>query len=196
MIVMQYIFSLPDDHDMRTIRNRVAERGHLFDKLEGLFEKAFLISEKGVAGASKNSYAPFYLWNHDEAIGNFLVSDKFKAVSEAFGRPSIKTWLPLYVSTGPAKLDKPTFATKETITIPPESDLEEMRRIEYKVHRQWAEDPANHSGFIGLDAEAWQIVRFALWTRPPENPSDGTEAFEVVHLSAPGLDPTYFASTC
>ncbi len=196
MIGMQYIFSLPDDHDMGTIRNRVAERGHLFDKLEGLFEKAVLISEKGVAGASKNSYAPFYLWNHDEAIGNFLVSDKFKAVSEAFGRPSVKTWLPLYMSIGPAKLGKPTLATKETIDIPPESDLEGMRRIEYKVHRQWAQHPANHSGFIGLNAETWQIVRFALWTGSPGSLPDGTERFEVVHLSAPGLHPTYFTSPC
>ena len=196
MIGMQYTFPLPDDHDMRTIRNRVAERGHLFDKLEGLFEKAFLISEKGIAGATKNSYAPFYLWNHDEAISNFLVSDKFKAVSEAFGRPTIKTWLPLYFSTGLAKLNKPAFATRETLDISPESDLEEMRRIEYKVHRHWAEHPANHSGFIGLDAEAWQIVRFALWTKSPESLPDGTETFEVVHLSAPGLDPTYFAASC
>jgi len=196
MIGMQYIFPLPDDHDMQTIRNRVAERGHLFDKLEGLFEKAFLISEKGIAGASKNSYAPFYLWNHDEAISNFLVSDKFKAVSEAFGRPSVKTWLLLYTSIGPAKLDKPTFATREIVDIPPESDLEQMRRIEYKVHRQWAEQPANNLGFIGFDAEAWKIVRFALWTGSPESVPAGTETFEVVHLSAPGLDPTYFTATC
>ena len=196
MIGMQYTFLLPDDHDMRTIRNRVAERGHLFDKLEGLFEKAFLISEKGVAGALKNSYAPFYLWNHDEAISNFLVGDKFKAVSEAFGRPTVKTWLPLYVSTGPAKLTKAPFATRETIDISPESDLEQMRRIEYKVHRQWAEHATNHSGFIGLDAQAWQIVRFALWTESPENLPEGAERFEVVHLSAPGLDSTYFTATC
>lgn len=196
MIGMQYVFTLPDDYDMRTIRNRVAERGHLFDKLEGLFEKAFLISEMGMTGATENSYAPFYLWSHDEAISNFLASEKFRALSETFGRPTLRIWLPLYFSTGQAKLAKPAFATREIIDISPESDVKEMRRIEYRVHRQWAEHPANHSGFIGLDATSWQIVRFALWTGTPQSLPDGPQAFEVVHLSAPGIDPTYFASSC
>lgn len=196
MIGMQYVFTLPDDYDMRTIRNRVAERGHLFDKLEGLFEKAFLISVKGVAGVTENSYAPFYIWSQDEAASNFLVSDKFRAVSEAFGRPAVRTWLPLYFSTNQAKLAKPAFATKEIIDISPESDLEEIRRAEYRVHRQWAEHPANHSGFIGLDAASWQIVRFSLWTGSPDSLPEGPQSFEVVHLSAPGLDLTYFASPC
>ncbi len=43
MIGMQYTFRLPDDHDMSSIRTRVAERSTLFDKMEGLYEKAFLL---------------------------------------------------------------------------------------------------------------------------------------------------------
>lgn len=196
MIGMQYTFPLSDDYDMRRLRSRVAERSSYFDRMEGLYQKAFLISEKGVYGASENRYAPFYLWRYADAMANFLVGDKFKAVSQAFGRPAVTTWLPLYFSTGRAGRDKPVFATREIIDIAPGTDLEQMRKHEYKLHRLWAEHPENQSGFIGLDSCSWKLVRFALWTRPQELLATGMEAFEVLHLSAPNLNPEFFVSPC
>jgi hypothetical protein len=196
MLAMQYTFTLPDDYDMNLIRERVAQKSDHFDRLEGLYEKAFLISEKGVADACENTYAPFYLWNHSYAMNDFLVSDSFKAVTEAFGRPSVKSWLPLYFSSGKAKFRHPVFATQEILDISADANLNELRRLEYKLHRQWAEHPQNQSSFIGLNADTWQIVRFALWTKPQENLSNDVRTFEVVHLSAPGINTPYSASPC
>lgn len=194
MIAMQYTFHLSDDYDMNSLRARVADRGPLFDRMEGLYQKAFLISEKGIHGASGNRYAPFYFWRYADAMSKFLVGDQFRAVSQAFGRPEVKSWLPLYFASGKAKFEIPTFATEQIIEIPPEIDLENLRAQQYKLSRQWSEHPENQSSFIGFDAHSWKMVRFALWTRPQENLADHVEGFEVVHLAAPGLDPNYFAA--
>ena len=183
MIAMQYTFVFPDEYDMGSIRTRVAERGHLFDELDGLYEKAFLISEKGVLGASQNSYAPLYLWNYNEAATNFLAGEKFRAVSNDFGRPIVQSWMPLYFSGRNAKQGTPVCATTETIKVGPDTDLEEMRRTEYKVHRHLAEHADCHSSFIGLDPASWQIARFALWTKPPGSLSKSEKTFEVAYLA-------------
>lgn len=196
MYAMQYTFILPDDYDMSAVRTRVSERRHLFDKLEGLYEKAFLISEKGKVGASQNTYAPFYVWNYADAMSRFITGDKFKAVMQAFGRVPVQYWVPLYFSTGKANLAKPVFATKETIGIAPDTDLENLRKLEYKLHREWVEHPENQSSFIGFDPNSWELVRFALWTRPQERPADQVQTFEVLHLSAPSLDPKYVTAGC
>lgn len=196
MIGMQYTFILPDDFDMGRLRAQVTERAELFDRMEGLYQKAFLISENDVHGASRNSYAPFCFWNYTEAMANFFVGDKFKMASDAFGRPAVTSWLPLYFSSGKAKLEKPVSATREIIDVAPGMDLEALRNQQYKLHRQWAEHPENQSGFIGLDVNSWKLVRFALWTRPQETLGNGVESFEVLHWSAPGLDPRYFVSPC
>lgn len=196
MLAMQYTFSFPDDHDMNTIRARVEERGAQFDKLEGLFEKAFLITEKGTNGPQRNSYAPFYIWNHPQAMTAFLASDKFAALTEAFGRPSIRSWIPVYFSTGLAKTATPLFATKETLSVPSDGDFNEVRQAEYARHRQWAELPNHHSGFIGLDPATWEIVRFALWTALPERLPEDAKIYEVLHLSAPALDFSAYESIC
>lgn len=194
MIGMQYTFSLPDDYDMGSLRARIAERGPSFDRTDGLHQKAFLISEKGTHGALENAYAPFYLWRYDDAMSEFLIGDQFRAVSQAFGRPEVKSWVPLYSASGKAKYELPTFATEQIIDIPPEIDWKSLRAQQYTLHRQWAEHPDHQSGFIGLDANSWTLIRFALWTRPQENLADNVEGFEVVYLAAPGLDPNYFAA--
>jgi Domain of unknown function (DUF4865) len=85
MLAMQYTFNLPDDYDMALIRARVAERGHLFDEMDGLCQKAFLISERHVEPAQGNMYAPFYVWHDVRAMQTFLLGDKFKAVTAASG---------------------------------------------------------------------------------------------------------------
>lgn len=196
MIGMQYTFPLPDNYDMDSLRRQIAEWSPAFDEMDGLYQKAFLISKQGIHGALENSYAPYFFWSYAAAVTNFLVSDSFKAVSEFYGRPAVMSWLPLYFSSGKAQRAKPIFATKEIIDIAPDTNLQQVRGQQYKQHRQWAEHPENQSGFIGLDANTWKIVRLALWTQPQENLPEGVEGFEVVHLSAPALDPNYFVSPC
>ena len=187
MIGMQYTFPLPDDYQMAQLRARVRERGPMFDKTEGLHQKAFLIAEKGVHGATANCYAPFYCWKDASALSDFLTGEKFRAVSDAFGRPAVKFWMPLYFASGAAKFELPTFATAQVLDVAADTNWESARTEEYKIHQQSTAHPENHSSFIGLDASSWSIMRFALWTRPQLSVDSDVECFEVLHLAAPGL---------
>ena len=196
MLAMQYIFTFPEDYDMTTIRARVMERGAQFDKLEGLFEKAFLISEKGKGAVQQNTYAPFYIWNYPQAMTAFIASDKFSALTQAFGRPTIKSWIPVYFSTGLAKTATPLLATKETVSVPADAEFAEVRRIEYAQHRRWTELPNHHSSYIGLDPATWEIIRFALWTALPDALPVDAQIYQVLHLSAPALDFSAYKSIC
>src|ERR1700722_2317572 len=85
MIAKQYSIALPADYDMGIIRRRVAERGARFDSFPGLYLKAFLIRERGRAGAVGNEYAPFYLWPETEALWDFVAGDGFRAIVDGFG---------------------------------------------------------------------------------------------------------------
>jgi hypothetical protein len=71
MIAMQYSFVLPADYDMAIVRERIAVKGKLLDNLPGLIFKAYLHAERG-ATAMENTYAPFYLWQDEEAMHGFL----------------------------------------------------------------------------------------------------------------------------
>lgn len=196
MYGMEYRFTLPDDYNMDVVRARVVERSPFFDKLEGLYEKAFLISEKSTTSESQNCYAPFYVWNDAESMKNFLLGEKFGAVTEAFGRPAVRSWLPIAFASGRAKLQKPRFATREITRLSTEVNLAKLRISESKLHRQWIERPDNQSAFIGIDPTSWEIVRLALWRDLPENLDAGVEVLQVLHLSAPSLDPSFFVSPC
>ncbi len=92
MFAMHYEFALPADYDMRRIRDRVAERGHLFDGTEGLVFKAFLLADRA-AGAPVNLYAPVYLWSRTDAAWSFLAGPLFAALTGSLGRPRVQTGL-------------------------------------------------------------------------------------------------------
>lgn len=190
MIGMQYTFSLPDDYDMAQLRARVAERGPMFDKTEGLHQKAFLIAEKGGHGATTNRYAPFYCWKNADALSDFLTGEKFRAVSDAFGRPEVTLWMPLFFGSGHAKFELPTFATAQVFEIAADTDWESARAEQNRIFREWAAQADNHSTFIGVDASSWKMMRFALWTRPQLALGSDVACFEVLHLAAPGLTHT------
>ena len=131
MIAKQYSIALPADYDMGIIRRRVAERGARFDSFPGLYLKAFLIRERGRAGAVGNEYAPFYLWPETEALWDFVAGDGFRAIIDGFGRPAIRNWLTLGVETR-ARL-RPTAvlaATRSETELAPAHDLIALRRDE------------------------------------------------------------------
>ena len=92
MIAMQYRFPLPADYDMAVIDRRIADRSHLTDGFPGLLFKAYLAARKAGPGRD-NAYAPFYVWNTVEGMHAFLNGTGFAGVSDAFGRPSVATWL-------------------------------------------------------------------------------------------------------
>ena len=192
MFAMQYGFDLPDDFDMGTIRVRVAERGRGFDHLSGLFQKAFLISEVSKQPEQGNRYCPMYLWQDPTGMSDFLLSDKFRAVSQTFGRPVVTTWTPVSFSRGEAVDAVPVSATQQFIPIAHGADVAEACSRERRLLQADAVLPGLHSAFLGLDANAWQLMRFHLWTGAVRT-KEGSR-FEVLHLSAPGLHPPPFES--
>jgi hypothetical protein len=184
MLAMQYGFDLPESFDMNAIRLRVAEIGGRFDRLPGLFQKAFLISQRAHGGS--NRYAPFYLWETVDGMTKFLLSDAFRALVEKYGRPVVRTWNPVAFSTGPAVHGTPRFALQQRIDIPPGSDLDPLAAVERARVEALAHDAGLHTAFVGLDAGSWQFMRTSFWHARPTTAVEGVE-LEVLHLSAPGL---------
>ena len=94
MIAMQYRIVLPADYDMGSIRQRIADKGHLLDDFPNLAFKAYLYADRTAAYAQgrENLYAPFYLWHNTEGMNAFLGSAGFSGVVASFGRPLVRTW--------------------------------------------------------------------------------------------------------
>ena len=89
MLVMHYRIKLGGDRveAAAAIRRRVAERGHLFDGMQGLARKFFLLD------AADPTYATLYLWRDADAALAFLQGPFFAAVIELFGRPAVRLLL-------------------------------------------------------------------------------------------------------
>lgn len=166
MIAAQYAIPLPADYEMTRIRRRVVERGAAFDALPGLGLKAFLIRERGVAGATGNEYAPFYLWTSQEAFAAFLTGPLFAAVMTAFGRPVVECWTGLDFMSGPAADRMPLSATREIIHLPPDAALDQLVASERETQRQVVRDADVHSSTLAIDATRWRLIRFTLHARP------------------------------
>jgi hypothetical protein len=45
-----------------------------------------------------------------------------------------------------------------------------------------------HTAALALDPRDWRLLRFVLWQDAVPGDEDATERYEVLHLSAPGLD--------
>jgi hypothetical protein len=165
MIAMQYVFTLPADYDMGRIIDRVAQKGAAFDNFPGLAFKAFLMSEAGRDGAVVNRYAPFYVWQSPEAIVGFLGSPGFAALVASFGRPQIRTWLPLRVTvpTGPI----------ETLDI-----VEEP--VPYGTDTAMLITAGQDGNVVGLDISGWNLLRVRF---DAAGPSAGR--YRVLHVSQP-----------
>ena len=165
MLLMQYRFDLEDDHDMKALRERVSVIGSGFNSLAGLVQKAFLVSN--LANGRPNRYAPFYVWQDEEAMRAFLLSDAFARVCAKYGRPKVRTWMTIHSRTG-GFAHMPGQATQEFIPIEPSTDLSALASEERAKADAVGRDGKLHSIHIGLDTTMWQLVRTCFWHQPPE----------------------------
>jgi len=164
MIAMQYVFTLPADYDMSRIVERVRTKGPSFDQTPGLLFKTFLISEAGKDGARENRYAPFYVWHTPEAMAGFLAGPGFKALVASFGRPSIRTWLPVRATAPSASVATLDIAEE---AVPDGTDLAIL---------------ADRNGdVVGLNPTDWRLVRV---TFDAAGAPEGSR-YRVLHLSMP-----------
>jgi hypothetical protein len=88
MLSMHYRIALAGPDAVASVRRRVAERGPLFDGMDGLAHKFFLIDEL------QPTYATFYLWRDEAAARRFLEGPFFAHLVEHFGRPKVHLTLP------------------------------------------------------------------------------------------------------
>lgn len=181
MLLMQYRFDLEDDHDMRALRERVSVIGSGFNSLAGLVQKAFLVSS--LANGRPNRYAPFYVWQDEEAMRTFLLSDAFARVCAKYGRPEVHTWMTIHSKTG-GFYQMPGQATQEFISIEPSADLDTLASEERAKADAVGREGELHSIHIGLNTTMWQLVRTCFWHQPPET-THGIDAYDLEYLAFP-----------
>jgi hypothetical protein len=185
MLAMQYSFPLPADYDMAIIRRRIAEKGSMTDRFPNLMFKAYLAAERAGSRGLENLYAPFYVWQSAAGLNDFVCGNGFAGVSQAFGWPSVKMWSvwQAEVARGVAEA---RFATRETIAIPPHADLAALRQRESEAAAADVARGGALASVVGFEPTSWTHVRFRLW-RAPRAAADGVLAYEVGHMSTPGI---------
>ena len=185
MIVAHYAHRLPSNYDIDLIRKRAKERGVLWDSIPELYFKGFLLRERGRFGANPNNYYSLYLWRQDAAIRDFLVTGRYRTVTDSFGRAEIQTRFALDACKGSGQ--EARFAYKDEADIPVDADLTTAFASEIERNRERAE----HSGIVvaavGVDAQNWKFTRILLSSNEPDRHESG-EAYEILHLARPLLD--------
>jgi Domain of unknown function (DUF4865) len=184
MIIAHYAHRLPADYDINIIRNRASARGHLFDAIPELYFKGFLLRERGRFGAIANEYSSLYLWRRDEAFHDFLVTGRFKSVTDSFGRPQIETRFVLDALKGEGK--EARFLTKQEQDIPVDTDLTSAFAQEIARNREVVRQAGVVAAAVGVDAQNWKFTRVLLSEQEPVGREQGT-AYQVLHLAKPLL---------
>jgi hypothetical protein len=186
MIAMQYSFTLPADYDMSIIERRVAELGHALDQHQPLLFKAYNLVRQGQHGSAENLYAPFYLWKDTAGMADFLCGAGFKRLVAAFGWPAVRHW-PMLLAHAQAGIPHARFATREIVPLAPFTPLETLRAQEAAAAARAVEQGAT-SALAALEPAGWTLVRFRSWRTPqPGLLEPGVQAYEVAHLSHPGI---------
>jgi hypothetical protein len=185
MIIAHYAHRLPANHDIKLIRARAKDRGVLWDAVPELYFKGFLLRESGQHGAIANNYSSLYLWRQDEAFRDFLVTGRYRIVTDSFGRADIQTRFALEARKGDAT--KPRFAYKEELDIPLDADLTAAFANEIERNREVAEQAGTVAAVVGVDAQNWKFTRILLSANEPSGKDHGV-AYEILHLARPLLD--------
>lgn len=189
MIAMQYSFTLPADYDMGIIDRRISDKGPLLDNFPNLAFKAYLTARKNDETRSReNLYAPFYLWRHESGLNDFVCGDGFAAVSQSFGRPSIKTWV-VWQAELSAAISSAIFATREILPIKPDASLAELRRCEVEKASADVQKNSALAAISAFNPTNWTRINFRLWDELPHLKANaGLQTYKIGHLSLPKAD--------
>ncbi|MGG6895303.1 MULTISPECIES: DUF4865 family protein [Rhizobium] len=188
MIAMQYDFPLPADYDMAIIDRRIREKGPLLDNLPGLKFKAYLTARKGdaVTGSRQNLYSPFYVWQQEEGLSDFVCGPGFLALTENFGRPQVNTWIVWHADTA-TDIRSAKLATREVVAIEPDASLADLRGEESKAVAQALSNGSSLASVVAFEPSHWTLVRLHLLAEPPKDPAQsGLQIYNIGHLSLPG----------
>jgi hypothetical protein len=188
MIAMQYCFTLPADYDMSIIDRRIRDKGPLLDNFPNLRLKAYLTARTGdeETASRENLYAPFYVWDQEEGLNDFVCGPGFAAVSASFCRPQVKTWIVWQTAISP-DVRAARFATREITDIGRHEPLADIRIHESEAVARNIDTDGALAAVAAFEPTSWTYVRFKLWKTLPEAGLGGrVEAYRVGHLSLPG----------
>jgi hypothetical protein len=185
MILAQYANRPPRNYDLGFIRELTRQRAPVWDARPELYFKAFMLREAGQFGAIANSFSSLYLWRHDGAYRDWLVSGGYKIVTDPFGRAEIETRFALDARKGPAQ--EARFATTEDIDIPLDADLTAAFAREIERNREIAAQPDAVAAAVGVDTRNWKFTRVLLSANQPDG-NEHAVAYPILHLARPLLD--------
>ncbi|MGV8921457.1 MAG: DUF4865 family protein [Pseudomonas sp.] len=185
MLAKQYSHRLPADYDMNIIRQRAIARGPLWDDIQGLAFKAFVVQTKGEHGALGNLYASIYLWHDSQAAAELIMGEGFQGVIDSFGRPSIESWLPLDARVGQAKQALTLY--REEVPIAENADRQVLLKAEVERNQGIARQADSVAVVTAIDLATWRLIRLQLSSEAPRSGHTGVP-YEVLHLARPGLD--------
>ena len=185
MLTAHYLHRLPSDYDLNAIRTRGKARGALWDDAPDLYFKGFLLREAGKHGAIENSYSSLYLWRSDQAFADFLLADRYRNVTNTFGRAQIETRLVLAAHKGRAL--QTAFVFEETVEIARDADLGAALTREVARNKAATAQPGVVAAVTALDTVGWRFSRYLLTEHEEAKPGDTAVAYEAVHLSQPLL---------
>jgi Domain of unknown function (DUF4865) len=184
-LIMQYRIPLPADYDMAIIRERILTRGSALDERAGLICKAYCIRERGVHGALANEYAPFYVWADATAAADFLWHRSgFHGIVADFGRPVVRTWVPIERAAGAVLPTAVRSARIRTTGIAEDCDLAEVA-AELAGRVRQISPATTQLSVAGIDPRTWQAVEFSTSADPGAAPGPGWSDYSVLHVSAP-----------
>ncbi|ALX13461.1 hypothetical protein P350_17625 [Burkholderia cepacia JBK9] len=187
MLTAYYVHRLPADYDLEIIRQRVRERGRLWDDTPDLLFKGFLLREAGRYGAPENGYASFYLWRNEQAFAGFVTDGRYRVVTDSFGRAPIDTQVALDARKGSASAGR--FARLETIEIPADADLDATLAREVARNRDVAARRGVVAAAVSLDPLRWRLTRAVVTEHEPDDDGGGAgTVYQVLHLARPLLD--------
>ncbi|MBB4566453.1 DUF4865 family protein [Rhizobium leucaenae] len=185
MIAMQYSFTLPADYDMAIIDRRIRGKGPMLDNFPGLKFKAYLSARKGDArtGSRENLYSPFYVWEKDEGLSNFICGPGFAGVTQSFGWQQVKTWVVWRADISP-DIQNARFAIREIFQTGPYVPLAEIRQRESDEAAGEVASGEALASVVAFEPTSWTRVRFRLLADLPKDVlRPGVQAYDVGHLS-------------
>jgi hypothetical protein len=185
MIIAHYANRTPRDYDLRFIHTLTKQRAPIWDTRPELYFKAFMLREAGRFGALANCFSSLYLWRHDAAYRDWLVSGGYKIVTDPFGRAGIETRFALDARKG--STHDARFATTEDLAIPLDADLTAAFAREIERNREIAARSETVAAIVGVDTQNWRFTRILLSASEP-NRNESTVVWPILHLARPLLD--------
>lgn len=173
MIAMQYKILLPDSYDMGIIRERVKNNGNKTDGFQGLLFKAYLISEKGEFGNSKNEYAPLYVWQDEQGMNEFIFGGFFDNILNSFGWQNINIGITMIND-----LKKNFITSKFVVEI--ENDIPETKQM--KALKSLSNFENDTSKLLIYNPDKWNCVEFHFFEEIPEAALN-LKVYRLLHLS-------------